>query len=207
MPEKAVIDAVVGKPYSDERWPGGPQIIPGRVMCAYYDLGGEGVAYHDSDAVNHGSGELNPLDGSYLHHFRVHEGVDTSYVKFRDEIDNNPYNFVSPEENMLYVGWTVPGEWLNYTISVIASGVYTVSLMYTSYEGGIIALDIDQKEAALCEIASTATSADIVPWRQWHHWNKSPVAEFALTEGIHLLTLRTVEKGNMNYAYLEFAGK
>jgi hypothetical protein len=39
---------------------GGAQKIPGRLLCAYYDLGGEGVAYHDSDPQNHGSGELNP---------------------------------------------------------------------------------------------------------------------------------------------------
>src|ERR1039458_4549689 len=72
---------------------GGPQKIPGKVLCAYYDLGGEGVAYHDSDPKNHGSGELNPADGTYLNEFRIHEGVDTSYTKFNrkpDPIDDNP---------------------------------------------------------------------------------------------------------------------
>ena len=55
-----------GLPYHDSRYHGSPQKIPGRVLCAYYDLGGEGVAYHDSDSQNHGSGELNPADGTYL---------------------------------------------------------------------------------------------------------------------------------------------
>jgi hypothetical protein len=55
----------------------GPQKMPGRVLCAYYDLGGQGVAYHDTDPHNHGSGELNPDDGTYLNEFRFHEGVDT----------------------------------------------------------------------------------------------------------------------------------
>ena len=32
-----------GLPYHDSRYQGGPQKIPGRVLCAYYDLGGEGV--------------------------------------------------------------------------------------------------------------------------------------------------------------------
>ena len=36
---------------------------PGRVDCAYYDRGGEGVAYHDVDAKNNGSGVLNPATG------------------------------------------------------------------------------------------------------------------------------------------------
>jgi hypothetical protein len=30
-------------PYHDSRYSGGPQKIPGKVLCAYYDLGGEGV--------------------------------------------------------------------------------------------------------------------------------------------------------------------
>ena len=55
-----------GLPYHDSRYSGGPQKIPGQVLCAYYDLGGEGIAYHDSDPQNHGSGELNPADGTYL---------------------------------------------------------------------------------------------------------------------------------------------
>jgi hypothetical protein len=77
----------------------GPQKIPERVLCAYYDAGGEGVAYHDADPKNHGSGELNPADGSYLNEFRIHEGVDTSYTKFNrkpDPIDDNPFDKIVP---------------------------------------------------------------------------------------------------------------
>src|SRR5260370_14851724 len=48
-----------GKPFQDTVYTAGPQNIPGRVECAYYDLGGEGVAYHDTEPTNHGSGELN----------------------------------------------------------------------------------------------------------------------------------------------------
>lgn len=76
-----------GLPYHDARYQSGPQKIPVRVLCAYYDLGGEGVAYHDSDAQNRGSGSLNPDDGTYLNEFRSHEGVDTSYTKFQRKPD------------------------------------------------------------------------------------------------------------------------
>src|SRR5260221_7371911 len=82
-----------GTPFKGARYQAGAQKIPGKVFCAYYDLGGEGVAYHDSDAVNNGSGKLNPRDGSYLNEFRMSEGVDTSYTKFsRDpQIDDTQY--------------------------------------------------------------------------------------------------------------------
>ena len=79
-----------GRPFHDSVYHAGPQKIPGRVQCAYYDLGGEGIAYHDTDAQNKGSGTLNPADGSYLNEFRMHEGVDTSYTKYHDDIDENP---------------------------------------------------------------------------------------------------------------------
>src|ERR1700722_7654707 len=61
-----------GLPFRDSHYQDGPQKIPGRVFCAYYDLGGEGLAYHDTDLQNHGSGELNPADGTYLNEFRIH---------------------------------------------------------------------------------------------------------------------------------------
>ena len=48
-----------GKPFQDSTYSAGPQSIPGRLQATRYDLGGEGIAYHDADAINHGSGELN----------------------------------------------------------------------------------------------------------------------------------------------------
>jgi hypothetical protein len=194
-----------GYPFKDAVYSGGPQVLPGRLMCAYYDFGGEGVAYHDTDPVNHGSGELNPADGSYLHEFRKDEGVDTSYVK-SNGIDDHAYNFVDPEPNMLYVGWTEPGEWLKYTVDVQYSGIYAVSLFYTSNRGGAIAISVnDQDATGPIVIRSTSRAEDAVPWRQWHHWNKMEgIARIPLEQGRQVLTLHTVAEGNMNYAYLDF---
>ena len=101
-----------GKPYSDKIYSGGPQVIPGKLQCEYYDSGGEGVAFHDTDSINSGSGRLNPADGSYLHEFRINEAADISFTKFQElPIDNNAYNFVEPQKDQLYIGWTMPGEW------------------------------------------------------------------------------------------------
>jgi len=115
-----------GVPYHDS-YQAGPQKIPGRVLCAYYDLGGEGVAYHDSDPKNHGSGELNPADGTYLNEFCIHEGVDTSYTKFDrtpDSIDDKPFDKAVPPRELPYIGWTEPGEWFNITVEAAHVGTY-----------------------------------------------------------------------------------
>jgi len=195
-----------GKAFQDGRYSGGPQKIPGRVQCAYYDLGGEGVAYHDSDPTNNGSGVLNPANGTYLNEFRMKEGVDTSYTKFHDEIDNNPYDLVQPPEGQLYVGWTVPGEWFNMTVEVEHAGAYTVDLLYTSNRGGTISLDRNGKPlVSSINIISTRNDKDPLAWRQWHHWNVlTNVAEVELPKGVSVLTLHIVTEGNMNLAWLDF---
>ena len=138
-----------GLPYCDTHYQGGTQKVPGRVLCAYYDLGGEGVAYHDTDPQNRGSGELNPADGSYLNEFRLHEGVDTSYTKFDrtpDRIDDNPFDKIVPPRDLPYVGWTEPVEWFNITVDVKRPGTYTADFLYTSNRGGTISIDVNGKD-------------------------------------------------------------
>jgi hypothetical protein len=195
-----------GTPYHDSHYQGGAQKIPGRVECAYYDLGGEGVAYHDTDAKNNGSGALNPADGSYLNQFRMDEGVDTSYTKFHDEIDNNPYDLVQPQENLLYVGWTEPGEWFKITVEVARAGLYSADLLYTSNRGGTISVDVDGKTGTgPLTIQSTFNAADPIVWRQWHHWNLAQgLVKLRLPKGRSVLTVHILSGGNMNLAYFDF---
>jgi hypothetical protein len=198
-----------GLPYHDSHYPGGPQTIPGRVLCAYYDLGGEGVAYHDTDPQNHGSGELNPADGTYLNEFRIHEGVDTSYTKFHrkpDPVDDNPFDKIVPPADLLYVGWTEPGEWFNITVDVTHSGTYVADFLYTSNRGGTISVDVNGKDATgPLQITSTYDPADKLAWRQWHHWNlASQLFKARLSKGKNVLTIHILTSGNMNLAYFDF---
>src|ERR1700759_2401598 len=71
--QSSFLEKYKGKPFADSHFRTAPQRIPGRGECAAYD---------DSDPVNHGSGQLNPADGTYLNEFRMRDGVDTSYTKF-----------------------------------------------------------------------------------------------------------------------------
>lgn len=194
-----------GKPYKDS-YHRAVQKIPGKVECAYYDRGGEGIAYRDSDAKNNGSGALNPADGTYLNQFRMDEGVDISYTKFHDQIDDNPYDLVQPPENQLYVGWTEPGEWFNLTVEVARAGVYSADLLYTSNRGGTISLDVNGESATPpLTIVSTFNAADPIAWRQWHHWNLARnLARVSLPAGKSVLTVHVLSEGNMNLAYFDF---
>jgi hypothetical protein len=182
---------------------GQAQVIPGKIEFEFYNTGGEGKGYHDTDKINNGSGKLNPANGTYLNEFRMSEGVDISYTKAKD-IDNTGYNTVQPEMNSLYVGWTAPGEWIKYDVNVIEDGIYTVDLMYTSKGLGAIILNIDGYEALSEDIVTTNDPPDTVEWRQWHHWNKVDLGEVELKKGKHELLWRITDTGQMNFDYLEF---
>jgi hypothetical protein len=195
-----------GTPYQDSRHRGGAQKIPGKVECAYYDRGGEGIAYHDSDSKNSGSGALNPADGTYLNQFRMEESVDISYTKFNKQIDDNPYDLVQPPENQFYVGWTEPGEWFNITVEVAHAGVYRADFLYTSNRGGTISLDVNSMAATPpLTIPSTFNASDPIAWRQWHHWNVlRNFVSLRLPAGKSVLTVHILTEGSMNLAYFDF---
>jgi len=88
-----------------------------RVFMSVFDNGGEGVAYHDLDAVNSGK------------KFRV-TGVDL-------QTTSDPsagYN----------LGWTKAGEWTEYTINVAQAGVYTADFhLANAGNNGKFHLEID----------------------------------------------------------------
>jgi hypothetical protein len=196
-----------GKPYSDSIYHAGPQIIPGKLQCEYYDFGGEGISFHDTDSTNSGSGRLNPADGTYLNEFRMNEAVDISYTKIREPaVDNSPYNFVEPQKNQLYLGWTWPGEWVKYTVNVKKAGTYELGIMFTSNQNGKISISVnDQDMTGPILIPSTSVAAETIPWRNWHHWNYlDSIAKIKLKKGIQIITIHTVEIGNMNYDYINF---
>ncbi len=138
----------------------------------------------------------------------MNEGVDTSFTKFglNPQIDDNPYNKVVPPANLLYVGWTEPGEWFNITVQVTEAGEYFADLLYTSNRGGSISLDVNGKPAtAPLTITSTFDAAEPVAWRQWHHWNLAAgIARIKLPAGKSVLTIHILTEGQMNLATFDF---
>ncbi len=192
-----------GQPYHDAVYTNGAQVIPGKVECAFYDLGGEGVAYHDSDAINRGSGELNrqsmhqrPHATPYFWNFRDTEGVDISYVK--DFADLNHTNLVVPGTNQLYIGWTTNREWCNYTVEVKAPGTYKIKALY-SYQTNTVSFDLNGKPAAVCHLPVATAS--------WHYWNFAEIGTIKLPEaGRQLLTFHYVWGNNFAYFVFERTG-
>jgi len=191
-----------GKPFKDKYYKAGAQVIPGRIELSYYDLGGEGVAYHDVTPINEGS-KLNhevhdygshwrPGISAYIAFFRENEGVDISYTK--DWADFNHPNKVDPKVNQLYIGWEEDGEWTNYTVDIKVAGTYKIVTVYGNDDNKSTLRLNNQKLVDLKLPLSTGN---------WHYWDQATIAEVTITNtGINLLTLK-YNKGS-NLAYLDF---
>lgn len=203
-----------GTPFTDEYHKTGPANIPGIVQSALFDLGGEGVAYHDTTPRNEGSDVLNrevaPNNhqrthaGEYVWHFRAKESVDVSFVK--DWADLNHTNRVNPPINQFYIGWTADGEWLNYTVNVLEPGTYAVKCLHTFVEKEVtcdvngkpvaeISFDLNGKPAAVCQLPRSTGS--------FHSWDYGQIATITFPEaGPQLLTFH-YRRGN-NWAFWVF---
>jgi hypothetical protein len=179
------------------------QAIPGRLECVQYDRGGEGVAYHDTDAVNHGSGELNYQPGhceagvpASICHFREGEGVDISYTKQMADL-NHP-NFVTPAAQQLYIGWESDGEWTNYTVDVKKAGTYRIVALYSNAPN-TVTFSLNNRPAAECKLPMDTSF--------WHIWNKAACGQITFPEtGLQLLTLHYNTGNNLAYFDFEPAG-
>ena len=94
-----------------------PATVPGAIEAEDYDLGGEGIAYHDANANNNGRA------------YRPTEGVDLEATTDLGGGAN--------------VGWVVPGEWIEYTVDA-APGNYDVEVRVASMvAGGTLHLEFD----------------------------------------------------------------
>jgi hypothetical protein len=106
--------------------------IPGRIEGEDYDLGGEGVAYHDTTAGNEGG------------------------VYRQDDVDIE----TNAGEATPNVGWVRDGEWLRYTANVTQSGDYTVTARVASpHPGRQIVLSVAGGDTVQIEVPNTGSFA------------------------------------------------
>jgi beta-glucanase (GH16 family) len=113
-----LVDLTVGAGCGQEPYLGSPFVLPVRIEAEDYDLGGEGVAYHDLDPANSGT------------QYRPDEGVDIQAC-----LDTG---------GGFNVGWISPGEWIEYTVEVPVAGRYTLDTRVSSvFGGGVFHVEFD----------------------------------------------------------------
>jgi len=137
---KSSAEDYFGTPYG-----GVASVIPGTIEAENYDDGGEFVAYHDSDAVNHGGA------------FRTEESVDIESTT--DE--SGDYN----------TGWCAAEEWIKYSVDVTEAGDYNIAIRYGTEIGGKIKISfVSGVDTVTVKTDAPANG----PWTVWD-WLNVPV--------------------------------
>lgn len=145
--------------------------IPGRIEAEDYDLGGEGVAYHEENTNGN-------------------EGLATYR---NDQVDVETTKDASGTYN---VGYILQNEWLEYTVNVANTGLYTIDLrMATSGAGKTIHIEFDGVN--ISDAITVPNTGD------WQTWATVSVTGISLTQGQHIMRV-AFDASYMNLNYLNF---
>lgn len=151
---------------------GSPWAIPGRIEAENFDTGGEGIAYTDTDQGNNGNS--NYRDG--------------------EDVDIQPIDGASDGE--FNVGWTIDGEWLEYTVDVSEAGTYVVDIrMAAQNDGGTVRF--------LSDSIDKTGAIDFSTTGGWQTYIVVTSPEFVLESGQQTIRLE-LTTGGSNLDWIEF---
>ncbi len=139
--------------------------VPGKIEAENYDNGGEAVAYHDLTAGN--SGNIYRTDG-----------VDMEVCSDT----GGGYNIAATEDT----------EWLEYTVNVASSGIYTFSIRIATAWGGT-------KFKIFSNGIDLTGVVDVTNTGGWQTWQTVSIAPINLSAGQQVLKFEIISGGfNLN---------
>lgn len=153
---------------------GQPQEIPGIIEAENFDIGGEGLTYHDSDNRNEGTkGYRNDSEG-----VDIVEG-STGYV----------------------IGYTAQGEWLEYTVDVLETGMYDFEATVSSgLDGSAFSLSLVEN-GTVKDISGHINVPNNGNWDKYTTVSGSLISP--LEEGRHILRA-TIQGSYVNLDKISF---
>ncbi|MGO8670174.1 MAG: glycosyl hydrolase, partial [Capsulimonadaceae bacterium] len=172
----AASNQVSGTPSApvESPWGGTPWPVPGVVQSENYDLGGNGIGYGSPVYYNQGG------------FYRTGDGVG---IENTGDVSGG-YD----------VGWTGPGQWLNYTINVETAGVYTVGLRVADPATGNT---IDIRTPSGTAISGTLTVPNTGGYQVW----TTMTANITLPAGVQTIQVYQDTGGyNLNYMTFTYTG-
>ncbi len=138
------------QPYNNTR-----HIVPGTIEAELFDVGEEGIAYHDNTPGQEVSNDL------------------------RTNVDVEVENYGWQKYN---IGYTQPGEWLDYSLDVRYDATYTISVRNSSTKTtGKISLYYD--DSLIIDQVSLPNTYG------WHDYTSTDLGQVALKSGWHTLHL------------------
>ncbi|MBX9852226.1 MAG: cellulase family glycosylhydrolase [Cytophagaceae bacterium] len=165
----AVNVSVTSAPVSQSPYGGTVRSIPGKIEAEHYDLGGQNVAYNDATTANEGA------------------------VFRTDAVDIEATTDAGAGYN---VGWTVAGEWLEYTVNVTAAGTYKLDARVAAITAGkTFHVEMDgQNVSGVITVPNTAG---------WQTWATVSVTTTSLTAGQKVMRI-VMDAGEFNLNHVTF---
>ena len=143
-----------------------PWDVPGVVQCEDFDQGGEGLAYHEVSTLNEGG------------HYRMQDGVDIAQQ--------------AQAGNGYAVGWTKPGEWMEYTIHATTPGSYVLETRVAGEGSG-------GQFRVLVDGTLLGNTLNVPNTGSWTSYQAVPTDEFNLTLGVHTVRVAMVTQGSSGH--------
>lgn len=172
-----VVASLFSPTFGSENEPYTELTIPGQIDAVLYDIGYEGVSYHDSE-YKRVSSDNNQNTGNNGWSFR-NDGVDIE----RSDDPRTEYN----------IGWTDDGEWLEYTVTVTA-GTYNMEARVASPNGqGSIRLFLDDTE--IIETTYVPSTGG------YQNWQQMELGSYTFPAGTHILKV-AFPNGGFNFSKL-----
>ncbi len=184
---KDVLDALTRQANSKLTMPYTKLRVPGIIQAVDYDMGREGIAYHDLRSERLQIDEPRDWNASKTRggYYR-NDGVDIETNS--DEHPANGYN----------VGFMDAGEWMKYTVWVNKSGIYQVKARISGSKDfaiGKLSVEVDNHTvASFNNVASDKwiSSGTIAPYKP-----------FYMSKGAHQMMIKVEAKG-CRLNWLEF---
>ena len=183
--QRDVIDAMIRQPSSNETLPFRIYHPGEPVHAVNYDLGRCSRAYWDADTANY---RLNT---------NVFVNWNEGWAYRNDGVDIQECNDTDPGSIGYNIGWTNPGEWLQYTIQSDTAAAYTLQLRSASGGslGSIVRLQVNGTDI-ISPVSLPVTGG-------WQTWNNTTVNKVILPAGTNKLRLR-FERSGSNFNFLSF---
>ena len=182
--QKDVPDAQIRQIKTNETIPYASHQIPGVIYMSDYDLGRSGIAYYDVDSANYqqSSGYFQAWNSGWVYR---NDGVDIE--KNTDTVNSNGF----------HIGFINKGEWINYTLIVSETGVYSMDARIASIEdGGEFLVEMDGE--------GVTRSLSIESSGAWDQFITQSFNDIFLEEGKQTLTIKFDGKKAFNVSSLEF---
>ena len=182
--QKDVPDAQIRQIKTNETIPYASHQIPGVIYMSDYDLGRSGIAYYDVDSANYqqSSGYFQAWNSGWVYR---NDGVDIE--KNTDTVNSNGF----------HIGFINKGEWVNYTLIVSETGVYSMDARIASIEdGGEFLVEMDGE--------GVTRSLSIESSGAWDQFITQSFNGIFLEEGKQTLTIKFNGKKAFNVSSLEF---